>query len=54
MPEEPRSVFAVENVVVEERIKAWVEEGIVEVARDDELEETLESGNSEGEIWRAE
>jgi len=54
MPEEPRSVFAVENVVIEERIEAWVEEWIVEVARDNELKETLEGGDGEGEIWRAE
>jgi len=54
MSEEPRPVFAVKDVIVEERIEAWVEEGVVEVAGDDELEETLESGDCEGEIWRAE
>ena len=41
MAQEFGPVLAVEDVVGEQRVETWVEERVVEVARDYELEQTL-------------
>lgn len=50
MPQDPRSVLAVEEVFVQESIKSGEEGRIVEVLGGDEDEETLESRHSQTQI----